>query len=106
VLDTATTMTSMDLDTAKSSYGIEPESAGLELVKMNRPGAAYSYHFKTLTFGGVTVTNPEFRLESYELSKIPAWAPTVFIGMNVLRQLHLYIAYEEHTLYISKAAAK
>ena len=106
VLDTGAAVTTMNLDEAQSAFGLGPDSPGMEKVKLNRPGDSYRYRFKTLAFGGVNVANPEIRLDSYELNKLPGSFPSVIVGMNVLRRLHLYVSYEEHTLYISTAEAK
>jgi hypothetical protein len=31
--------------------------------------------------------------------------PTIILGMGILRQLHLYIAYREKNLYVTPASA-
>jgi hypothetical protein len=38
-------------------------------------------------------------------SKLRTGEPRMLLGINVLRQLHLYIAYHEHTLYVTPATA-
>ncbi len=65
----------------------------------------YSYAFKSLSMGGVAVTNPKVALSD---------APTVLadehgslvLGMTELRFLHLYFAYHERKLYISTVRAQ
>lgn len=101
-LDTGAPGTSMNLDEAESEFDLKPESPGMEKA---RGGRSYRYRFKTLSFGGVAVNNPEIVLDPYEVNKMSGNQPTMLIGMNVLRQLHLYVAYREEKLYISPATA-
>jgi Aspartyl protease len=106
-LDTGAPGTSLNLDEAESEFGLTPDSPGMEKA---RGGRSYRYRFKMLTFGGdnsgtVAVNNPEIILDPYPVNKMSGNAPTLLIGMNVLRQLHLYIAYREEKLYISSATA-
>jgi hypothetical protein len=65
---------------------------------------AYAYPFKTLTMGGVTVTNPQIMLTEGRnfLSSNDA---TILLGMDMLPRLHLYIAYREQRLYVTDAQA-
>ncbi|HKD21597.1 MAG TPA: hypothetical protein VKB71_06270, partial [Rhizomicrobium sp.] len=75
------------------------------------------HRFMHISFGGVTVSDPDVVLvpDSYdELGKemgiesrlprdaIEHW--DMVIGMNVLRHLHIYIAYKEQKLYITPAS--
>ena len=66
---------------------------------------AYRYPFKTLTFEGVTINNPDIRLIPNNLSKFPPDQRQLIIGMDVLRRFHLYVAYREQALYITPATA-
>jgi predicted aspartyl protease len=77
----------------------------------------WRHTFKTLTFEGVTVLNPEFAIipnrigkhfDDTELGSLISRPdaqvePDVLLGMNVLRRLHVYIAYKERKLYITAA---
>ncbi len=101
-LDTGAHGTSMNLSDAESEFDLTPESPGMEKA---RGGRSYRYRFKTMSFGGVAVNNPEIVLDPYAVNKMSGNAPTMLIGMNVLRQLHLYVAYREEKLYISPATA-
>lgn len=65
------------------------------------------YPFKTLTLGGVSVASPDIYLAKrgqYELRPNNPDAEMV-VGITILRQLHLYIAYGEHKLYATDYAA-
>jgi hypothetical protein len=67
------------------------------------------HQFHTLTFGGVTVVNPLFVVKPGPMSVRSAGDPSppdVTIGMNVLRNLHLYFAFGERMLYASAAGVQ
>jgi Aspartyl protease len=66
------------------------------------------HQFRSLTFGGVTVTNALFVLKPGPMGVHRAGdpePPDITIGMNVLRKLHLYFAFGERMLYVSAAGA-
>ena len=82
---------------------------------------AYTHIFKTLTFGNkITVDNPLIAIypdiagrnaEHSQLvddrAKVESDSfkiPDIDIGMDVLRELHLYIAFGEHKMYVSCAS--
>ncbi len=59
--------------------------------------------FTTMTFEGVQVLNPTIQL--VPKAYVARGAPELLLGVNVLRQLHLYIAYKEKMLYLTPAEA-
>jgi predicted aspartyl protease len=60
-----------------------------------------NYPFRTLRFGDVTVNNPRIEIVADEV-----WGENdLLLGVGILRQLHLYIAYKEKKLYITPALA-
>jgi hypothetical protein len=62
------------------------------------------YPFKTMSFGSVSVSNPDITLVSEKKSKMLNWGgPRLLLGMGILRRLHLYISYKEETLYVTPA---
>jgi len=74
------------------------------VISVTTPGEAlprYSYTFKTLNFDGVTVQNPKVWFISQKYSKDPDYK--MLLGMNVIRQLHMFISYKEKMLYITSA---
>jgi hypothetical protein len=82
-------------------------SAGTEIVTVT--GWRAQHRFRTLTFGGVTVTSPLFVLKPGPMGAHRAGAPDlpdITIGMNILRKLHLYFAFGERMLYVSAAASQ
>jgi predicted aspartyl protease len=66
---------------------------------MNTP--VLNYPFRTLRFGDVTVNNPRIEIVADEV-----WGENdLLLGVGILRQLRLYIAYKEKKLYITPALA-
>jgi hypothetical protein len=79
----------------------------------------YQHRFPALDFGGVAVANPVVdilpglgrgpRLPSATGTRIADGEterlPDMLIGMDILRHLHLYIAYREQKLYITPSSA-
>jgi Predicted aspartyl protease len=95
VLDTGASDTVMSLEKAEDLFGID------EKTLKDHKGR---YPFKTLSFGDVSVNNPDISLVSEKASKMLDWGgPRLLLGMGVLRRLHLYISYKEETLYVTPA---
>jgi len=121
ILDTGAYATTLMLPVAEDEFGLTmgspdtPKAADMP----DRPGApTYEHKFATLSFGGVTVNNPGVVILPDFLrnkaggpqlgsrlggSSSPEQEPDMLIGMNVLRHLHIYIAYREQKLYITPA---
>jgi len=57
-----------------------------------------------MTLQGVTVNNPKIVLVPRESSKFSDMR--ALLGITVLRQLHLFIAYHERMIYVTAADAK
>ncbi|MGA7713757.1 MAG: aspartyl protease family protein [Rhizomicrobium sp.] len=102
MVDTGASMSVMSLETAENLFGFDEATA----KKDN-----YLYPFKTLTLQGVVVNNPRIRLVPDDKSKVMGGfagmsrEPDMILGMSVLRQLHLYIAYHEGKIYATPASA-
>jgi tetratricopeptide (TPR) repeat protein len=64
--------------------------------------------FKTLDLEGASVSTPEIRLVPNAESQImgESGQPKLILGMNILRQLHLYISFKEHLIYATAATAR
>jgi hypothetical protein len=113
-------VTTMTLTEAHAAYGIDEHSPGVEAVANPGGGPLYRVHFKTLSLSGITVKNPlvylepdavgrrsqmdqrESQLSSYQ-SSVPVTEPHLIVGLDVLRHLHLYIAYKEQKIYATAA---
>jgi len=98
IVDTGASVTTMNLDTATEWFGLNEKSPGLETLGPDR----YNYRFKALTLEGVTVNNPLFHLRPQSSSHFDNYV--AILGNDVLRQLHVYIAYKEHKLYVTSAS--
>jgi predicted aspartyl protease len=66
---------------------------------------AMRYPFKTLAFDGIVVKNPDIVLYSNKITHMRRGFRELIVGMNVLRELHLYVAYGELALYVTPATA-
>ena len=122
MLDTGAAGTTLTIPVAESDFGLKLGSQEAPPVGQmhDRPGAeVYAHKFKSLDFNGIAVSNldveiiPDFLKDKYgkgpeigtrlrEPSDIAEF-PDMLIGMNVLRHLHVYIAYKEQKLYITPA---
>jgi predicted aspartyl protease len=121
-VDTGATGTTLHQDTARAVFGLAPESPGAvplgTMGNTNRP--IFGWTFKTLTIGGITVTNPRIQVipnlvggrssdtltaDSRVRRITDNMAPTMLIGMDVLKRLRIYIASKEKKLYVTAAAA-
>jgi predicted aspartyl protease len=64
-------------------------------------GQVRNYPFQTLGFGAVVVNHPNIQIVEDRV-----WnEDDLLLGIGILRQLHLYIAYKERKLYITPALA-
>jgi hypothetical protein len=123
-LNTVSQTSAMSTDTAKFIFGVTAESPGavpLDSPDGNPAHRAFKFTFQTLTFDTVTVTNAKFvvypnltgsrdpensgRTDSRARRVDDSFGGGVSIGMDVLRKLHLYVAYGENRLYITPALA-
>ena len=117
-IDTGSSRSEMKMDAATRFFGIGPDSPG---VILKQPAAArdrdrYSYEFKALSFGPVAVRNPHLLLTRDILVRganpnAPtgslirgriAGEPDMVIGTDLLKLLHVYIAFGERMLYVTQ----
>jgi len=121
MLDTGASTTTLTQDAAESVFGLKMGSADAPYVQdlQDKPGAAvYHHRFASLSFGGIAVGNLDIALlPNYrdKLGQAPSLGSRLgdpkdsaeyedmLLGMNVLRHLHVYIAYREQKLYITPA---
>jgi predicted aspartyl protease len=103
LIDTGSSRSAISLETAKSDFHLS--DADLRPLGSDSTGAKV-HPFKTLTLQNVTVTDPDIVLLPDSYAHLGSFgAPTILLGMGVLRQLHLYIAYGEHKIYVTPASA-
>jgi len=104
-LDTGSPRSAMSLETAEYRYNLDDASPLLTHVPgPNGTKNARHYPFKQLLFDGVTVANPDITLVPDREAKMGPYGPDLIIGMSILRQLHLYVAYGEKNLYVTAAS--
>jgi predicted aspartyl protease len=101
-LDTGAVMSLIGMKAA-ADLGIEKNTPGLKLIGDANGYQAYTYPFHWLDFGGVSVANPHIAITTDNFTK--GLGSDLILGVGVLRQLHLYIAYDEEKLYITAAEA-
>lgn len=103
-LDTGTSRSMLNLEDAENLFGLKEGDSRLATLATTANGHVYKYPFHMLTFGSVTVSNPDLELISSLDSRQPD-GPPLILGMGVLRQLHMYIAYSQRILYVTPASA-
>ena len=121
-IDTGATNTTMRATAAKRVFDIVPETPGNVPLNTQGMAAAFGRVFSTLDFEGVAVKNPHIVIVPELIgSKDPNNGtrtdtrakmvddlddrPDMLIGMDILKKLHLYIAFDENKIYISEASA-
>jgi predicted aspartyl protease len=125
VLDTGATTSVLNLDTAGREFDLIPGSSDAPLKGnlVNGEIKVYSHRFKTLALEGISISNPKLtlmpdlmrgklynphnKLESdtrISNSVIETGLGDMILGMDILRHLHVYIAYKEQKLYITPAS--
>jgi predicted aspartyl protease len=97
-IDTGAGESVMTLEHARDLFGWDEKS-----TPVAQENGYIRAPFKTLTFEGVQVTNPNIHL--LPKAYVSRGAPELLLGINILRQLHLYIAYKEKMLYLTPAEA-
>jgi predicted aspartyl protease len=122
IIDTGTTGTTMGSDTALASFGLSGHSPDMEPAgNVNHdPNLASYYHtFSSLTLDGITVKNPRIIIMPDRMSDADKMVrgmhapsvsrnsrlalPELLLGMDILKNLHLYFAFQEHNLYVTAA---
>jgi predicted aspartyl protease len=112
ILDTGSDDSIMSLDAARSLFDwgdSDPRIKRIGTVNINGGAAApiYEYPFGYLSFEGIAVRNPRIRLVPREnFDPHGRDDANIVLGMSVLRQLHLYVAYDEKKLYLTGAQAQ
>jgi predicted aspartyl protease len=124
VLDTGSARTHLYENVARNMFGLDRTSPGMEPIPGIAPGSLeqFRYRFKSLSIGGLAINNPVIYIlpnlaqQSFNHNHLakedldPQYAPhleseDVILGMDVISKLHLYIAYQEHKIYLTSAGA-
>jgi hypothetical protein len=123
VVDTGATGSTLSIPEEERLFGLTLGSADTpEKGKLNGDDTlkTYTHEFKTLTFGDVTVNSPRLTLipnavgrnadrtalvsSRVKSEKTEMNISDMIIGMDVLRKLHIYIAFGERKMYVSPAS--
>jgi predicted aspartyl protease len=123
-IDTGASYTFMTTGVAEGSFGLKLDSADTPTVgALAGPGATrvYRHKFHSLELEGIAISNPTIDiipdLNRSKLSSAPALGSRlathdeaqgledITIGDDVLRHLHVYVAYKEQMLYLTPAGA-
>lgn len=99
ILDTGAATSTMTLDRARQLFGWNDNDYRLKPLR----SGGYRFPFSQLAFGDVIVNNPQIDL--IPRREVAEGVPDLLLGMDVLRQLHLYIAYKEQAIYVTSAEA-
>jgi hypothetical protein len=105
-LNSGDTRSSLNLADAQVMFNVDVNAPDTEHIGDLAGGSSfpvYRRQFKTLSIEGVTIANPRLVLLPDVVSVSPGPQGLVTLGMGILRQLHIYVAYKERKLYISAA---
>jgi predicted aspartyl protease len=109
ILDTGAPTTATSVSDIVGAFQLKRGSPELPLAAGDTDNPQlkyYTHNFERLSFGDITVLHPQINLPPEAVS-IPFGTDSryrsIIIGVNVLRRLHIYIAYGEKKLYITPA---
>ena len=125
ILDTGASHSVMNLNTAELEFGIVPGATDTPVAGhmfADGSGTIYRHQFKSLALEGLAVGNPTMEIVPDMMGRkqtdpadsiehdtrihdrsFERGLPQVIVGMDVLRKLHVYIAYKEQKIYITGA---
>jgi predicted aspartyl protease len=107
LIDTGAQTTTMSLATAQKIFNIDAKNPALKSlggVNVNNLVAAsvFRYPFASLTFAGIAIDRPNVVIMDSGADTNEA---EMIVGIGVLRQFHIFIAYDEKALYLTPAEA-
>ncbi len=108
-IDTGAQGSQMSLKTATHIFGIDEKNPAVKRlndadVNGMVKAAIYRYPFTSLTFEGIEIKTPSIAI--MDAGRTDTRGPELVLGMGALRQLHLFIAYDEKMLYLTAAEAR
>ncbi len=121
ILDTGSTRTNLNIVRAQEKLGFSPTAPTPPGTPKGDPDKnIYPRRFSTLSFEGVTVSNPLVVIRPLQFGgsgndavigsraehkddQVNRLSADMIIGMDILRHLHIYIATNEQKLYITEA---
>ncbi len=106
IIDTGSTVSVLELGAARNSFSLADDDPSLKAMAGVGGKHVWRYPFKTLTMQGITVNNPDIELFSNDETHFANFnSPRMILGLSVLRQMHVYISYREHKMYLTSASA-
>jgi hypothetical protein len=124
IFDTGSRHTIMRLRAAQRDFGLETDSPGMEPYPAINGDPFLNgglHRFSKLSFGGITVDRPEVLVvpdimnrnaDRSRMANNPAYRhnaglilPELSLGMDILKHLHLFMAFGEQALYIAPDGA-
>ena len=109
ILDTGAAYSVLNLDSAARRFGIDVRKPDERMMGIENSGfiRTYAWQFQELSIGGITVTEPQITLfpnllrgtGRTNLDGEQMSLPEMIIGMDILRELHLYISFKEQNIY-------
>ncbi len=108
VLDTGAPTSFLTASAAEDLFGLKPGDAGMEQFASlkNHDGSlepVYRHRFSTLEMDGLVFHDPWITVSKNTLGGSIRF--DLIMGVHQLRDLHLYIAYKKHRIYVTKASA-
>jgi predicted aspartyl protease len=103
-VDTGSTRSVMRLQAAQSIFGLDEKSADMNAIEGSK-GQEYRHPFHSLTVGDIQVVNPDIVIMPDRRMGRASSKPLI-LGMGILRQLHIYLAYREQAIYATAAEAR
>jgi predicted aspartyl protease len=108
LIDTGAQNSVMSLKTARKIFGIDEKNPALKplghiTVNNVTEASSYRYPFGALTFDGFAIEHPNIVI--LDAGESDSEEAEMVVGIGVLRQFHLFIAYDENALYLTPAEA-
>jgi predicted aspartyl protease len=118
-IDTGSPHTILNETVSKQIFGIDTTSPGIEKLGGDD---GFRYKFKSLAFAGIAMAAPRIfiqpdmvasasrrdlldsKLQGYQ-GREPIRSAQLILGTDILRRLHVYIAYKEKKIYLTAADA-
>ena len=122
IIDSGAPNSSLSADAARRFFGLTPTSPGMEKWSSQTlypQYPVYKHKFDALAFNGITVSDPVVAIwpdivnrnvdrsmqstsSRAHFPRVAVSVPQLIIGMDILQKLHVYFAFREHRMYVSK----
>lgn len=107
VLDTASTRTATSLEEITYEFGYAESDPDMKEIPGGSDGVHFlQYPFKELSIQGIAVKKPKIALVAHDQPRGSLRQRNITLGLDIIRRLHLYIAYNEQIMYVTPATAQ